>query len=390
MANLNLSGMMGGGLVTENPSFKQSVLQNVQQGSGMARQAFGKAAGVDTRTHGERAQQLLSKLDPTKPEDQAKIVELVGAINPEKGMELQAKFKAESLAKTKASEQQDYDRGRNTKADALAERKQDWAESGKGKGSAFKPEESKTIERWDEDLKANVTDFYYPSNPNEVIRTTLSGIDVGGATATSLRIYDRVSLARQEAVGLVHKAERTAGKLIKAIDLNSGYVGDFDEWLANALGEQGDPEQARTMITNLINGNAIANLPKGPASDKDIALVMMGEPPRNADPSYLADYARGIAKMAKAEAKFYTDQQRWMDRNDGELGGFGTYMNMKSAEETLSGMNPEVLKAMEAAYGREDEEAMIGYFYEDYGFNLADMKEELKSDKKTLENYKGI
>lgn len=99
MAGLNLSGMMGGGLVTENPTFQQSVLQNVQQGAGLARQSFGKAAGVDTRNHGERAKQELSKLDPTKPQDQAKIVELVGAINHEKGLELKAKYSAENKEK---------------------------------------------------------------------------------------------------------------------------------------------------------------------------------------------------------------------------------------------------------------------------------------------------
>ena len=96
MAGLNLSGMMGGGLVTENPTFGQSVLQNVQQGAGLARQSFGKAAGVDTRNHGERAKQELSKLDPNNPQDQAKIVELVGAINPEKAMELEAKYAGEN------------------------------------------------------------------------------------------------------------------------------------------------------------------------------------------------------------------------------------------------------------------------------------------------------
>ena len=99
MAGLNLSGMMGGGLVTENPTFQQSVLQNVQQGAGLARQSFGKAAGVDTRNHGERAKQELSKLDPNNPKDQAKIVELVGAINPEKAMELKAKYAGENKEK---------------------------------------------------------------------------------------------------------------------------------------------------------------------------------------------------------------------------------------------------------------------------------------------------
>ena len=105
MANLNLSGMMGGGLVTENPTFQQSVLQNVQQGAGLARQSFGKAAGVDTRNHGERAKQELSKLDPNNPQDQAKIVELVGALNPEKGMELKAKYAGENKEKADKDKQ---------------------------------------------------------------------------------------------------------------------------------------------------------------------------------------------------------------------------------------------------------------------------------------------
>ncbi len=105
MAGLNLSGMMGGGLVTENPTFQQSVLQNVQQGAGLARQSFGKAAGVDTRNHGERAKQELSKLDPNNPQDQAKIVELVGAINPEKAMELKAKYAGENKEKADKDKQ---------------------------------------------------------------------------------------------------------------------------------------------------------------------------------------------------------------------------------------------------------------------------------------------
>tara|TARA_R110000803_G_C11982669_1_gene320975 strand:- start:2328 stop:3359 length:1032 start_codon:yes stop_codon:yes gene_type:complete len=342
--------------------------------------------GTDTRTDGERAKEELGKLDPTNPADQEKIIALVAPFNPEKAMEMQRQFKAENLAKTKASEQQAYDRGRNTKADALAERRQAYTES--GKGSSFKPEEAKTIERWDEDLGANVIDFYYPSKPNEVIKTTLAGKDVGQVSATNAKIYKEIGESKRASQLTAIKANKTADKLLKAIPA-AGLEGDFDVYLSNILGAQGEKEEARTMITNLINGNAIQNLPKGPASDKDIALVMKGEPPANANAEYLASYARGIAKMAQAEARYFSDQERWMDGNDG-LHGFGTYQNIQMAEETLSGMNPEALKMMENAYGRADEAAVVAGFEREYGFNLKEIKRALELDRQTLEKYRGI
>ena len=385
----DLQGLLGGSLLPEQTrqgSHRDNMLGSIAStGAGM-RQGLGKAVGMDTRTDGERAKEELGKLDPTNPADQKKIIALVAPIDPQKAMEMQAKFKAESLAKTKAAEQQAYDRGRNTKADALAERKQAYTESGQGR--AFKPEEAKTIERWDEALGANVIDFYYPSKPNEVIKTELAGRDVAQVSATNTRIYKEIGESKKKAQDTAMKANKTADKLLKAIPA-AGLEGDFDVYLSNILGAQGEKEEARTMITNLINGNAIQNLPKGPASDKDIALVMKGEPPANADAEYLASYARGIAKMAQAEARYFSDQERWMDGNDG-LHGFGTYQNIQMAEETLSGMNPEALKMMENAYGRADEADVVTAFEELYGFNLKEIKRALELDRQTLEKYKGI
>ena len=387
----DLQGLLGGSLLPEQTrqgSHRDNMLGSIAStGAGM-RQGLGKAVGMDTRTDGERAKEELGKLDPTNPADQKKIIALVAPIDPQKAMEMQAKFKAENLAKTKASEQQDYDRGRNAKADALAERKQDWTESGKGKGSAFKPEEAKTIERWDAKRGVNVIDTYMASNPTVILQTVDAPKDVAQVSATNAKIYKGINESKRAAQLTAIKANKTADKLLKAIPA-AGLEGDFDVYLSNILGAQGEKEEARTMITNLINGNAIQNLPKGPASDKDIALVMKGEPPANANAEYLASYARGIAKMAQAEARYFSDQERWMDGNGG-LHGFGTYQNIQMAEETLSGINPLALKMMEDAYGRADEAEVVTAFEEEYGFNLKALKESLGKDRQTLEKYKGI
>tara|TARA_R110000764_G_scaffold190448_2_gene275739 strand:- start:244 stop:1047 length:804 start_codon:yes stop_codon:yes gene_type:complete len=60
-------------------------------GAGM-RRGLGQAAGMDARTDGERAKEELGKLDPSNPADQEKIIALVSPIDPEKAMEMQAKF----------------------------------------------------------------------------------------------------------------------------------------------------------------------------------------------------------------------------------------------------------------------------------------------------------
>ena len=385
----DLQGLLGGSLLPEQTrqgSHRDNMLGAIAStGAGM-RQGLGKAVGMDTRTDGERAKEELGKLDPTNPADQKKIIALVAPIDSQKAMEMQAKFKAENLAKTKASEQQAYDRGRNTKADALAERRQAYTESGKGR--SFKPEESVTRERYDAERGVNVTDVVMASNPTVVIDSYDSPVDVAQVSATNTKIYKGITESKRAAQLTAMKANKTADKLLKAIPA-AGLEGDFDVYLSNILGAQGEKEEARTMITNLINGNAIANLPKGPASDKDIALVMKGEPPANANAEYLASYARGIAKMAQAEARYFSDQERWMDGNDG-LHGFGTYQNIQMAEETLAGMNPEALKMMENAYGRADEADVVAGFEREYGFNLKEMKRALELDRQTLEKYKGI
>ena len=381
----DLQGLLGGSLLPEQVrqgSHRDNMLGAIAStGAGM-RQGLGQAVGMDTRTDGERAKEELGKLDPTNPADQEKIIALVAPINPQKAMEMRAQFEAEN----QASEQQAYDRGRHTKADKLAERRQVLSESNANKKT--KGEQAKTEKRFDEDLQANVVDYYFPSNPTVVIKTRLAGRDETRMSVASQNRYAKIQDDKATAEGVAMQANRTADKLLKAIP-EGGLEGDFDVWLSGIFGAQGEKEEARTMITNLINGNAIKNLPKGPASDKDIALVMKGEPPSNAGSEYLSAYAKGIAKLARAEARYFSDQQRWMDAND-NLAGFATHQNVRKAEETLSQMKPEALKMMEDAYGTDTEAAVVAAFGVQYGFNLKEMKRALELDKQTLARFKEI
>ena len=91
----DLQGLLGGSLLPEQTrqgSHRDNMLGSIAStGAGM-RRGLGQAAGMDARTDGERAKEELGKLDPSNPADQEKIIALVSPIDPEKAMEMQAKF----------------------------------------------------------------------------------------------------------------------------------------------------------------------------------------------------------------------------------------------------------------------------------------------------------
>ena len=91
----SLQGLLGGSLLPEQTrqgSHRDNMLGAIAStGAGM-RRGLGQAAGMDARTDGERAKEELGKLDPSNPADQEKIIALVSPIDPEKAMEMQAKF----------------------------------------------------------------------------------------------------------------------------------------------------------------------------------------------------------------------------------------------------------------------------------------------------------
>jgi hypothetical protein len=95
----DLTGLLGGALlppVQPAMSYEQSMMQRgAEYGKGF-RQGAGGMFGVDTRTTAEFVQEEVAKLNPESVEDQAKIVELVGKINPAGAVALKSAFDQKS------------------------------------------------------------------------------------------------------------------------------------------------------------------------------------------------------------------------------------------------------------------------------------------------------
>jgi hypothetical protein len=106
---------------------------------------------------------------------------------------------------------------------------------------------------------------------------------------------------------------------IKDIGSAWGMAGSSAEWLKKATGEQGAVSALRQEFTRLKNSAAVSSLPPGPATDKDIAMVMEGFPPATANPAQLSSFLRGMAKLKDIESSVEGAKVDWLAGNRGSL-----------------------------------------------------------------------
>jgi hypothetical protein len=99
-----------------------------------------------------------------------------------------------------------------------------------------------------------------------------------------------------------------------------GVLSRANEWFRGATGNQDYVTQLRQEFTRLRNSAAVQSLPPGPATDKDIALVLEGFPAATADANTMASFLRGMAKLQDITAATENARVDWLSNNRGSLG----------------------------------------------------------------------
>lgn len=92
------------------------------------------------------------------------------------------------------------------------------------------------------------------------------------------------------------------------------------EWFKKATGNEDYVTQLRQEFTRLRNSAAVQSLPPGPATDRDIALVLEGFPAATADATTMASFLRGMAKLQDINAATENARVDWLANNRGSLG----------------------------------------------------------------------
>ena len=125
------------------------------------------------------------------------------------------------------------------------------------------------------------------------------------------------------AAGTNKQAAIQFNDLANRIQTGGGSYGAFataSEFFKKVGGFQDGITGLRQEYTRLINQAAIKALPPGPATDKDIQLALSGFPPANADPMFMAQFLRGMAKLQDIDAAVNKSKTDWLAQNNGVLG----------------------------------------------------------------------
>lgn len=120
----------------------------------------------------------------------------------------------------------------------------------------------------------------------------------------------------------------------------TGIVGSAMDKIEAAAGIQGQAALHRADLNNIQVSGALAMLPQGPASDKDVALAMSTQVNLNdLDADEAASYLRGMAKIAKAREAFLEKKLQYIEvTKDANALGFDAWAATQGAQKSVDEM----------------------------------------------------
>jgi len=399
MANIDYAGLFSNGQDKQaspftSPSRDQQLLGFAAKQNEALTGRLGGMFGLQQQDPVELAKTQLVGLDPTKAADQEQFIKLLNIIDPGKAAQFKQQLdakKAKSVAAEAAAklEQSRYDIQRGDVADQLrlGNKKLDIDEE-KIKSKAL---ETTQVKRFDKERGENVIDHVLKSDPNVVVKTVLAPQNAMEEYASIQKVINEAGNL-SNAANIKERAALNVANMLEKYKPAAGFTGTLVEWVKAAGGSQDEASATRTAAMALVTGEAIASLPQGPATDKDIELARKGTPPANADAAYLASYARGVAKLARRESRYYMDKSSWFSLHNTPK-GFLSSQTIKRVEETLEGMTSptqlEMMKKVRASYGEANEQDNRIVFENTFGFDLKNLDQDYELAKQVVEKVTG-
>lgn len=91
---------------------------------------------------------------------------------------------------------------------------------------------------------------------------------------------------------------------LRKADMSGGVKSKWTEYLKEQTGNQDEITALRNEARQIANSEAIKNLPPGPATDRDIEIVMAPFPTDKAAPEYVANWLDAMARLNKKRAEY--------------------------------------------------------------------------------------
>jgi hypothetical protein len=136
-------------------------------------------------------------------------------------------------------------------------------------------------------------------------------------SVSDTKLWQKLTSSGNELSNWGAKAEALAQQIAETNDWDSGISASVDEYLLEKMGKRDDPQYLRTQAQGVVNHEAIGMLPPGPASDRDIEIVMRGVPNAStAGRDELVEYLQATARVANRQAEYDKMQADYIIRGN--------------------------------------------------------------------------
>ena len=149
-----------------------------------------------------------------------------------------------------------------------------------------------------------------------IIRTNEIQQKYGQLPPPAQKIVNDAVLSAGVNYGLANRAKDLAEQF-QAVPVSGGWAASFAEKFRGAFGSQDALTALRNSYNQLVNSQAVKNLPPGPASDKDIQLAKQGFPPPNAGKAHIVSFLTGMEKMQRLAGEADDRRAEWAGANGG-------------------------------------------------------------------------
>ncbi len=129
---------------------------------------------------------------------------------------------------------------------------------------------------------------------------------------------------------------------VEAESLTSGLLSSGQELFKRVLGSQDRISELRIKLKGVITRASVGNLPPGPATDKDIQLVLSGEIPANANAATVISYLNGLKKITEYDRDYAQKKVEYMSNptlGNGRSIGFDQFYTLDSYNDFINQSN---------------------------------------------------
>lgn len=378
-------GMVQGQLLSSGLRGRAAALAPLAQMAGQLgvqrqedlRRAVQPMLGIDPRTTGEKMAEQLSGLDPRDPNSLLKAAQAIQSIDPvrasalrQAALERQQQVEAFTLAQ-KEKEQGILESQQSIKASEenilLNQRRVDLELERLGYQI-----EDREYQREQDEIKNDQWERSFDLEMKQ-INQNQTNLSVAGQKAQA-EFLESWKDSRSKAQRASTLADRFASYNETGTGGRSGAVGRAGRALQTMLGSEDPSLLSYAELEEIRASNAIQLLPKGPASDRDINLVLNTQLSDLNSKADIESYLRGIAKAQAIIAEDSRQTLEYIGKNNGEYSGY-----IAEWEKMQRGEDSSLYKFAE---GETFADYMNDKYQVDIAYNSAPKDPESEDDEK--------